>query len=373
MLETGTKRRDENRIGFLDGFRGVAILVVIAFHYYSRFADDPRGMYPFGDVWSGFFLFEYGYYGVHLFFAVSGFVISLTLIRCRSMVEFIVRRFARLWPTMVVCALITFCFLSLFPTYWPQQPQNFLPSLTFIPGDLYQRAIPDIDFAFIDGAYWSLFVEVRFYALAAMVYFVNPQSFVRNFIGFSIIVLAAESILEHLGLGTLTSILRLAFIPDYLPWFLLGIGAHSLTLEKRRSAAACAAVSLTALVVGGIESRGWGDFVVSIIVINSFLACIFLDRIRRLFSAKWLTRIGVASYSLYLLHQFIGVTATASISSAFALSPREALVAPILMASILILVSGVIYRCWETPLNNTIVEAFMRRRVGARVDARPVR
>lgn len=371
VLEASSKRPETNRIGFLDGFRGVAILVVMAFHYYARFSDDPRAMYPFGDVWSDFSLFEYGYYGVHLFFAVSGFVITLTLIRCRNLVEFIVRRFARLWPTMLVCASISFGFLALFPMYWPQHPQNFLPSLTFIPGDLFQRFIPGIEFSFIDGAYWSLFVEVRFYALAAMAYFVSPKFFVRNFFGLSLLIVVGEAVLEQLGMGTLASIVRLAFIPEYLPWFLLGVGAHCLTLGKRSAAAIYAILTLVVQAVEGFVSANWVDFFVAILVILAFLACIYVESVRRILSTTWLTGIGVASYSLYLLHQFIGVTATAVIASAFSLSSGSSLVVPILVALTLIWISRAIYRHWETPMNNRIVEVLTKRRVVARVDARP--
>ena len=53
-----------NRIQFLDGLRGIAILLVICFHSYTRW---PKFV-PYGHQFSDFYLFKYGYLGVQLFF-----------------------------------------------------------------------------------------------------------------------------------------------------------------------------------------------------------------------------------------------------------------------------------------------------------------
>ncbi|NRB64450.1 MAG: acyltransferase family protein, partial [Saprospiraceae bacterium] len=58
----------QSRLNFLDGLRGVAILLVIAFHAYSRWPH----FVPYGDAYQNFPLFKLGWGGVELFFLISG-------------------------------------------------------------------------------------------------------------------------------------------------------------------------------------------------------------------------------------------------------------------------------------------------------------
>lgn len=51
---------NHSRIDFLDGMRGVAILLVIGFHAYARYPD----LMPFGNKFATFPVFQYGWLGV---------------------------------------------------------------------------------------------------------------------------------------------------------------------------------------------------------------------------------------------------------------------------------------------------------------------
>lgn len=346
------------RIDFLDGFRGIAILLVIFYHYYSFYASDPRHMYPFGALWSDVPLFEYGLYGVHLFFAVSGFVISLTLLRCATLPEFAVRRFARLWPTMLLCACITFVFLTVFPQYWPQRLSNFLPSLTFIEGQNFERVFEGTEFDWIDGAYWSLFVEVRFYLIAAVLYFLDRARFQRSVFIASLIIFSAYWTLELAEQTRAAHIVHDLLIPVYLPWFLFGIAGHCLWTGKRNWAATLTVTAFLPLVLTAIAFGTWKDFAVAAAICGLFLLSFGSAAARQILSSPWLTSVGVASYSLYLLHQNIGVTATSLIARYWSVPPVLALGLPLLVATALILAAHVIFHRWETPLNAWIVKRY---------------
>ena len=79
------------RIYELDAFRGIAAMAVVLYHYSTRYNE-------IFDVTS-FLNFSFGWMGVPLFFILSGFVITLSVNRCKSPFEFLYRRFIRLYPT----------------------------------------------------------------------------------------------------------------------------------------------------------------------------------------------------------------------------------------------------------------------------------
>src|SRR5438105_3648135 len=100
---------EERRFQELDGLRGLAALSIVLFHYLSRYDQiyTPRGDVPFG--------FSYGANGVALFFVISGFVIFMTLKRCKTALDFLVSRFSRLFPAYWAAALLTYAVGSVSP------------------------------------------------------------------------------------------------------------------------------------------------------------------------------------------------------------------------------------------------------------------
>jgi peptidoglycan/LPS O-acetylase OafA/YrhL len=160
----------DGRLSELDGLRGIAILLVMGYHYFYALAGS--GLYPYGDMFATVPIFKYGYLGVELFFTISGFVIAMTLETCATPWEFLTKRIARIWPPLLFCSITTFLFIRLVPTPFAatdiQQWYNFLPSLTMTPASAWQWLSPNI--RLIDFSYWSLVVEARFYLFAAVLF-----------------------------------------------------------------------------------------------------------------------------------------------------------------------------------------------------------
>jgi len=107
----------KSRISELDGLRGIAILLVLAFHYTP--VSGP--LHFFAHV------FQVGWIGVDLFFVLSGYLITGILVdsvgRAHYYQNFIVRRCLRIFPLYYAC-LVLYCVLSYYPD--PIQWKEFL-------------------------------------------------------------------------------------------------------------------------------------------------------------------------------------------------------------------------------------------------------
>jgi peptidoglycan/LPS O-acetylase OafA/YrhL len=343
----------DKRLAHLDGLRGVAVLFVVFFHYFERWP----AFYPYGTTLVTPLSMLTALTGVCLFFVISGFVITMTLHRCASLAEFAVRRFGRLWPPMLLCALISYSLLSTIPASpFHVLPRDFLPSLTFIDPYIYGLALHQ-HFDWMDGAYWSLFVEVQFYAFISLIYFLSRKHFTRNFVLTSAALMLVCICASIFGIRSLGTAIGTSQLPEYLAFFAIGVGFYRLHIGE--SALAYFAVGLVGLVVQPGVSGHTGKAVMAIVgVLVLAIAWLGIRTAlgRHLLSARWITAIGVASYSLYLLHQRIGVALIHLMGERMRLHGPIALVLAPVVALVLIGVSMAVYRYWEAPLNRLIVK-----------------
>src|SRR6056297_728894 len=104
------------RLKQVDSLRAIAILSVVVYHYAIFWTPSGNGeaLLPYGDALGWIPLAAEGYQGVYLFFIVSGFVISLSLRRSATLMEFGILRAIRLWPTLIIGGSLTFAATSLF-------------------------------------------------------------------------------------------------------------------------------------------------------------------------------------------------------------------------------------------------------------------
>ena len=294
----GYARVQTARNDTIDGFRALAIFAVMAFHYGVRWTPPqaPVDLYGYARAYPAWL--ELGRFGVEVFFVISGFVIAMTVSRCATAVEFGWRRFARLYPAYVVCATITFLAMAAAgPAVFKVSAGDWLANFTM--------AAPMVGFDYVDGAYWSLLVEVKFYAVVALSFAVLRQRFWIAVAGVAVLGAAASLVRTDAAAKWL--------IAPYMPLFLLGM-AGWLWIEagRRGAAAACLATAAVTYVVtsgylvGGLLAPGlriWGHLA---ILGPSFLMLGLLTL--RPLDLGPLGYLGRCSYSLYLLHQKIGVT-----------------------------------------------------------------
>ena len=150
MVITNSKDRILN----IDILRGIAILFVVIFHYTSHYSPEYLLR---SDNWS-LGIASYGWSGVDIFFIVSGYCIAMTIIKTHNYFEFILRRFARIYPAYVFCGIITLIFYSFFDL--PGREVNWTTGFMNL---VFANFIPGINYQYIDGVYWALIVELKFY------------------------------------------------------------------------------------------------------------------------------------------------------------------------------------------------------------------
>lgn len=148
-----------NRLPVLDGVRALSILLVVATHWL-----------PLNQLWweAGS---SVGMGGMACFFVLSGYLITLQLLRQGSVLAFVAHRLARVLPLAWLCAVIVGLLLQM---DW----RTLLSHLLFYANLPPQTLTRPLDH------YWSLCVELQFYAVATVLLFLRPA-----FTGWAILAL----------------------------------------------------------------------------------------------------------------------------------------------------------------------------------------
>lgn len=321
------------RLTELDGLRGLAVLLVVVYHLFARWAEPlhETTLYPHGNALTHLPALAYlGAYGVLLFFLTSGFVIVMTLERSSGVADFALRRTARLWPTMLVCATLSTLVINLsgiafYPTAglerWHVTTLEYVFSIFFVPPDLVADALGLERAQWVEGVYWTLWAEVRFYVLVALVFALRPGA------AFLSAWAAVQALSTGLELARAVFDVRgshllpvLVLQPGYLAWFSLGIcGYYYWTGRMRGLVWAIVALALTAIVavevvtphgfVPAFAPGAWPAMLVYGAVMATFALFLCRHRAIRLVTWRPVVVIGLASYPLYLFHERAAMTA----------------------------------------------------------------
>jgi peptidoglycan/LPS O-acetylase OafA/YrhL len=133
------------RFEVLDGWRGISILLVLLAH-----------MLPLGPkAWK---LNEAaGLVGMSLFFTLSGFLITGFLLKHHSVVDFLIRRVFRIVPLAWLYLAVALVYVGAAANIYP-------------PSFLFYANLPPFWLTDTTGHFWSLCVEMQFYAGIALLF-----------------------------------------------------------------------------------------------------------------------------------------------------------------------------------------------------------
>ncbi|MET8828330.1 acyltransferase [Streptomyces sp. NPDC004610] len=299
--------RGGGRLRALDGLRLLAALMVALYHYGGRGGDvtrawgtSPQEQFPTLHSW-----FAYGPLGVQIFFVISGFVICMSGWG-RPPRSFFASRASRLMPAYwVAVVLVTAVFALPGVVYAAVTPSEALLNLTLLQEPLGAHRVLGVD--------WTLWVEIRFYALFALC-LVLPGVNRRRVVLFCAVWTLAAAIAQAADEPALTLLL----MPEHAPFFIGGMGIYLLYRDRHDSLAwGIVAVSWLTGQYQAVEAL-WhpsdpGQFsyrsaTVVVLIVTLGFAAILAIALGRLNWANWpwLTVAGALTYPFYLVHEHLG-------------------------------------------------------------------
>ncbi|WP_025762785.1 acyltransferase family protein [Dyadobacter tibetensis] len=326
-----------NRIAELDVLRGFAALAVVIFHFTMNDNAIKLG-------WE----FRYGVTGVDIFFMISGFVIYMSILRINRAEDFVVFRFARLYPTYWVCVTIT----ALFVLYF--EPQNFglpqvIANLTMFPTYF---GIEDLD-----GSYWTLLVELWFYF---WIFLLLVYKKIDAIINHSLVIMAVIAVFHLLSPYYPSAYQYITLkiqILNHFPLFFSGIVFYKVKfngLTNRYILCLCASFLLACYLhdKGGrsmYHISAWEHYGL-ILGYHLIFVLFIMERLNFLITKPFLY-LGKISYSLYLLHQYIGSQLINALQQEFSFSIEIAILLTLIIS---LMMASIINQYIETPLNDQI-------------------
>jgi len=299
----------------LDGLRGVAALLVVAFHLFEAHATSHLDQ-----------VINHGYLAVDFFFLLSGFVIGYAYDDRWSQMtlgNFFTRRLVRLQPMVVMGTVIgaALFYFQASPLYPPiGTTSGWMVVLLTVLGSLMLPIPPALDVRGwnetypLNGPAWSLFFEYVVNILYALV--------VRKFPNWALglLVFLAAAALVHLGVTSSqgdviggwsldTTQLHIGFSRVMYPFFAGLLLFRVARLRQVRNAFLwCSLLVIAALVmprVGGSEHLWLNGLYDSLSIIFVFPLIIFLAASGELTTAyekKICRLLGDISYPIYITH-----------------------------------------------------------------------
>jgi peptidoglycan/LPS O-acetylase OafA/YrhL len=285
--------------------------MVVFFHYVGT---------QFTNLWSGnnatlfpglYQVSTYGWLGVQFFFLISGFVICMSS-WSRSLGEFFVSRTVRLYPVYWFAVILSAGIITAFRSEAaqissirpPTSLSDVLLNLTMVQEPLGVRHV--------DSVYWTLWIEMRFYLLFAIVVWLGVTY--RRTVLFCSLWLVATIVTAMSNVPFLGAIV----MPPVAPYFIAGIAFYLMYRFRPTLVLWCIVGVCWLMALRNVHGdvRYFNGFLktslewrYAAIMVTLFFAAVGATALGWLSWARWrwLTVAGVLTYPLYLLHQDLGL------------------------------------------------------------------
>ncbi|PBC84659.1 Peptidoglycan/LPS O-acetylase OafA/YrhL, contains acyltransferase and SGNH-hydrolase domains [Streptomyces sp. 2224.1] len=350
-----------SRLRALDGLRLLAALMVAAYHFGGRngeisqaWGGSPAHQFPTAAP-----LFAYGCLGVQIFFVISGFVICLSGWG-RTLRAFTASRVSRLYPAYwAAILLVTAVFALPWVAYKALPPSEVLTNLTMLQQPLgVDRVL---------GVCWTLWAEMRFYALFALCVVLPGATRGRV-----VLFCAGWTLAAALAQAAHQPFLDTVLMPEYAPFFIGGVGLYLLHRYGARDPIAWAIVLVSWLIgqhyaVAGLWHAPSADAfsyrstagIIAVVTLGfALVAAVALGKLRWA-NWRWLTVAGALTYPFYLVHEHLGWVVVRALHHGIGLPSYATL---LLTVALMLLLAWVLHRFVERPLTPLLRRSIDPRR-----------
>jgi peptidoglycan/LPS O-acetylase OafA/YrhL len=340
------------RLQNLDALRGLAALTVLIPHLLGHVW---RAM-PAETIWLktvGLDYFDWGRFGVVLFFLISGHVIPLSFSGPTPLRKFIISRAFRLYPAFWL-AVLAMSGVIVIATR-DLDVRQVLANLTMDYPVFKEQAL--------SGVYWTLVVEILFYITATALFIAGALE--RPIIVAAVALLAIASAVVPMSANMQGMHVPVTLLGYHLSFLLLGALIRQALTDvpygRPMAWLVGIAIGVTLPLVSGLLTGQFTNFTISqptgvIYAIAAALALYLLFWLPRFQSQPWFAlSLGAWSYSIYLFHEPIADAVTWVIAPTNGLQAVAFVVA---VTAITIVVAYFIYRFIEAPaiaLGKTLV------------------
>lgn len=173
------RSKPSSRVIFAGQLRAIAFLCVVVVHWLGIYSLDHNfishvtgakneiignGAY-YISLLPPLPFFNYGPFGVSIFFLISGFVIPYSF-KNKSKLGYLKSRAIRIYPTYLLCSLLMISVYSISHVYWGSENEisltRYLLNATLL-SSLF-------NYESIDYINWTLSIEIKFYIICATIY-----------------------------------------------------------------------------------------------------------------------------------------------------------------------------------------------------------
>lgn len=288
----------------LDAARFFAAFWVMNFHYFLSAEPSPElHWYRFGNL------------GVQVFFIISGFVIVQSL-KNKTLKDFAAGRFWRLFPLFWFLCTITYLLTLLLPDIRHALSfTDYLRSMTML-GDVFNGIVGPA--ALIDPSYWTLTIELIFYAGIAIFVHLFSHHNIRYFLLVWLLVSAGAFAL-HIDENFFVKLLLVRHASYFIFGSALALIVSGSARRTRETVIDWALLFMSALYATYIHTSAIPAYAYPTAfdahIITALHAAFFLgvpllvyysSAVTHERTLRGLAILGGLTYPLYLLHQRIG-------------------------------------------------------------------